>query len=102
MKKKRPPPDDPGNLAGRRRLASEAAWAEACGGITIVVGPEGGKYEGWRSKPEPDDAREKFKVILAKKLKDLETRAAGKVPVKVQPKPKTEGKVSFFTFAKER
>lgn len=79
-------------------MAREEAWAEACGGLTIVVGPEGCRYEGNKTVPAPADAHEKFKKILAKKLKALADRAAGKV----KPKPKPEERVSFFTFAKDR
>lgn len=98
--RKKPPPDHPGNLAGRRRLLREAAWREACGGIRIILGPEGCKSKRPGTYPPPDDVEARFKKILAEKLKALEPGSKPKPKKKKRAKP--AGKVSFFTFAKQR
>ena len=84
--KRKPPPETPGNTAGRRLLARERAWLAACGGVRIVLGAAD-SYEGIKRYAPPEDIEEKFKKLLA-------------APKPKKPKPKSKGKVDFFSFSK--
>jgi|GEM_PF-3517879 len=92
LKKRKPPPDDPGNRAGRKLHARAKAWIEACGGVRIEVANVNSRSEA-RSvgvyKP-PDDAQQKVGEILARKENEPKAKA----------KPKE--KVSFFKFARSQ
>lgn len=98
--KKKPPPDNPGNLAGRRRALRERAWRQVCGGITIVVGKLDCRYEGWTTKKPPDDARKLADALYRKWLKQGKAKPAK--PAKKRKPAKPAGKVEFFKFAKEK
>lgn len=99
--KKPPPPDNPGNLAGRARLRRHAAWRAACGGIVLVIDMKGdGKTEPFKSYPPPPDVEARYRKELAaleavfKAKRAKQKRDAKRKPVK--------GKVSFFKFAKTK
>lgn len=90
LKKRKPPPDDPANRAGRKLHARAKAWVEACGGIRIEQ--TNGEAEAARSRVRsyspPADVEQKVKEILARKAEP-------------KPKPKRKiGPVSFFQFAR--
>jgi hypothetical protein len=68
-KRKKPPPDNPGNLAGRKLQRRAVAWARACGGVQIHVGKEGERVDSHRMRgtyKAPDDVAERFKAELVK------------------------------------
>jgi hypothetical protein len=93
--KKKPPPDNPGNLAGRKALRRKAAWDRACGGILITIGKEGEKYQGTGARRKvPEDVQERFKKELAKGEAEWkkQRRAAPVAPEpKKEPPADTEG-----------
>lgn len=94
--KKKPPPDTPANLAGRKAQRRAAAWARACGGIVIVVGKDGERFQGTHTRRKlPEDVQERFKKELDKGEREWE-KSRKEALVKPEPKkkespPDTEG-----------
>lgn len=99
MAKKKPPPDNPGNLAGRARRRRQDAWRAACGGIVLVIDMTGsGKTEPFKTYAPPADVKARYRKELGaleaafKAKRAKQKRDAKRKPVK--------GKISFFKFAK--
>ena len=92
-RKKSPPPDNPGNLAGRKAARRASAWATACGGIKITLGTKGERPDDPRGmyttyKP-PDDVQERFKAELARVERAWARRSQERAEPP-SPKPKKE------------
>ena len=99
MANKKPPPDNPGNLAGRARLRRQDAWARACGGLVLVIDAKGtGRTERAKTYQAPADVEARYlKELVLVEAEFKAKRAKRKRDAKRKP---VKGKVNFFTFAK--